>query len=978
MTPPTIGRPDQPKERGLLRASLAWGDLRKTPYGLRPIAILIGIAALPAIGQYFPTVAGPNIAQDLHLDLRAVGGIFAAVGVISLVLAIPIGWVSDRAQRVRLVALANAIAGAAGIFTSQAVNSGMYTSGLVGQSASGLLGDTPTQSLVADYYPTDARGRVFSLSGSIGQALGLLSLVVCGLAVDRFGWRSTEFVLSLPFVLGSVLTLLLLREPRRGYFEKQALGFDEETSRREAEPASFGESWRTIWGVRMLRRLALSLMFGQIAGSPITVFLPFFLAERYGLDAAQRAALTVPSVLATAVGGIIGGGVIDVLGRRSPSSVLRFMGAAYLLPVGGLILFAIQPPLAVVILGSVTMSFGFGLTVPAYTSIFSQIVPARVRGQGLGVLSLANFPSQITLGVVFATVANTYGFGPMFMLCVPFLVVSSLLAISVADFYEGDRRNAVLATASDEEVRRAQEAGTTKLLVCRGVSVFYGTNQVLFGVDFEVEEGEIVALLGTNGAGKSTLLRAISGTQEAADGAIVLDGRDVTHMPPHEIAGRGAVHMPGGRGVFPGLTVEDNLRLGTWLVPPADVEGALQDAYERFPVLRERKAQKAGVLSGGEQQMVSLAQALMAKPRLLMIDELTLGLSPLVVGELLEAVREINRRGTTVIVVEQSVNVALTIADRAVFMEKGEIRFSGRTAELLARPDILRAVYVKGTATVGQARKTSPIADDAPHILEVRGVTKHFGGVTALDDVDLDLRRGEILGVLGPNGSGKTTLFDVISGYQIPDAGSITFHGEDVTSLSAEQRARLGLIRRFQDARLFPALTVTEVLLVALDQRMATRNLAGAVASSPANRRAERTARRRAEALIELLDLGSYRDKFVKELSTGLRRIVDIAWVLASEPKVLLLDEPSSGVAQAEAESLAPLLRRVRRETECSILLIEHDIPLISSLADRLVAMAEGQVLVSGPVGAVLDDERVIEAFLGTTDAAVHRSGVIK
>jgi branched-chain amino acid transport system ATP-binding protein len=300
----------------------------------------------------------------------------------------------------------------------------------------------------------------------------------------------------------------------------------------------------------------------------------------------------------------------------------------------------------------------------------------------------------------------------------------------------------------------------------------------------------------------------------------------------------------------------------------------------------------------------------------------------------------------------------------------------------MQRPDILRAVYVKGTATFGGKADRQPSerepdggVSERSAILEVRGVAKRFGGVAALHDVDLTLDDGRILGIIGPNGSGKTTLFDIISGYQQPDKGSIVFDGQDVTAWSAEQRARQGLVRRFQDARLFPSMTVSEVLLVALDERLSSRGLVSAAARLPKARRSERVAARRVDALIDQMGLGPYRAKVVRELSTGIRRIVDITWVLATEPKVLLLDEPSSGVAQSEAEALIPLLLRVRRETGCSMLLIEHDIPVISAVADELVAMAAGEVVTRGLAEVVLDDERVVEAFLGTSEAAVRRSG---
>ena len=324
--------------------------------------------------------------------------------------------------------------------------------------------------------------------------------------------------------------------------------------------------------------------------------------------------------------------------------------------------------------------------------------------------------------------------------------------------------------------------------------------------------------------------------------------------------------------------------------------------FEIFPVLRERADETAASLSGGEQQMLSLAQAFLAKPRLLLIDELSLGLSPAVVGQLLEIVREIHGRGITIIVVEQSVNVALTLAEKAIFMEKGEVRFFGETADLLGRPDILRAVYVKGTGAADRRHRSALRSErerralelgEARTVLEVEGLAKRFGGITAVDDVSFALREGEVLGLIGPNGSGKTTMFDLISGYQRPTPASVRFDGVDITDLAPEERARRKLVRRFQDARLFPSLTVFETLLVALEQRLEVKSALLSAAQLPQARRAERRVRLRAERLVELLELGAYRDKFVRELSTGLRRIVDLACVLAAEPQVLLLDEPS-------------------------------------------------------------------------------------
>ena len=336
------------------------------------------------------------------------------------------------------------------------------------------------------------------------------------------------------------------------------------------------------------------------------------------------------------------------------------------------------------------------------------------------------------------------------------------------------------------------------LLTVEGVDASYGPVQILFGLDVEIERGEIVALLGTNGAGKSTLFRCITGLLPPTRGRITFDGHDLVGRTADEIAELGVVMMPGGRSVFPTLTVRENLRLASWLQrkDPAAVAAAEERVLHLFPRLEERIDQMAGNLSGGEQQMLAVSQALIPDPRLLLIDELSLGLAPTIVGQLVDVVRQVHAEGLTVVVVEQSVNVALELAERAVFMEKGEFRFTGSTRELLERPDILRSVFISGTdagaapSTPGTRGEPAP---DAPVVLECRGVTKRFGGIVAVDGVDLELREGQILGLIGQNGAGKTTLFDCVSGFLPVDDGRIVLGGHDLTALPPHRRAEHGL-----------------------------------------------------------------------------------------------------------------------------------------------------------------------------------------
>jgi len=234
------------------------------------------------------------------------------------------------------------------------------------------------------------------------------------------------------------------------------------------------------------------------------------------------------------------------------------------------------------------------------------------------------------------------------------------------------------------------------LLDLQGVYASYGAIEVLRGIDLQVRDGEIVALLGTNGAGKSTILRCISGLLVPDAGHIVFDGRDIAGMATEQTVRIGITQVPGGRGLLPNLSVDENLRMGAY--PIRRDRSAVRDAFERvyaiFPRLAERRTQLAGMMSGGEQQMLAIGRALMLRPRVMMIDELSLGLAPLIVQQLVEKMREVNASGVTMILVEQSANLALSITDHAYFIEKGVIRFDGSSRDLLARDDLLRSVFL--------------------------------------------------------------------------------------------------------------------------------------------------------------------------------------------------------------------------------------------------------------------------------------------
>jgi len=261
--------------------------------------------------------------------------------------------------------------------------------------------------------------------------------------------------------------------------------------------------------------------------------------------------------------------------------------------------------------------------------------------------------------------------------------------------------------------------------------------------------------------------------------------------------------------------------------------------------------------------------------------------------------------------------------------------------------------------------------------LVVEGAEVAFGGVKALAGASLEVRRGEIVGLIGPNGAGKSTLMNVISGTVQADRSSIRVFGEEIGGLAPEYRSALGVARSFQDARLFPGLTVTQVVQVALSSRYRVGLLAAAV-GAPWGRAAEAQARGEARAMIERLGLARWADSLVADLSTGTRRICDLAAQAVTRPALLLLDEPTAGVAQRDAEAFGPLLRQIRDELGCAILIIEHDMPLLMGVCDRIYAMDAGSVIADGTPAEVRSDPAVIASYLGTDPAAVARSTVRK
>jgi branched-chain amino acid transport system ATP-binding protein len=941
--------------------------------------------------QGFNTLA-PNIKDAFHLTDKAFGIIVIVNLSIVLLGAIPMGFYGDRLPRTKFVVVGGVIAGVFSALTGTATLLGILIMFRLVNGFGRLTNDSIHRSLLADYYKPQDRPAVFSFHQNATYLGNIAGAIVAGSVAALTSWRVAFIVLIVPIVAVAIVAAPKLREPVRGATDDE----DSALEAAEDDPVPFAEARRILLSVNTLRRQYTAWLFIGAGLVPLAFYLPLFLDRAFHVKEFGRGLAGGLNAAATFAGVLLGSRLTRKWVADGLGEPIKRAGWSLTLVGVGIGVVALAPWLWLAVVLSAVTSFVAGIFFAPFFATQALVSPARVRTLSFGFGSLFIVAGAWLLfilpGVI--NISDNVGIRAGLAATVPYWIIGGLVLSSAHKFVQEDTTRALGLLALTAELRRERKSGRkVPLLQCKGVEVAYDQVQVLFGADLEVEPGEIVALLGTNGAGKSTLLKAISGVVDPIGGAVFFNGRDITHADGVQTTAMGVIQVPGGKAVFPTLTVAEHLRAAGWLYrdDPDYLKAANEEVLQTFPRLRERLDQMAGNLSGGEQQMLALGMAFIAKPKLLMIDELSLGLAPTIVEQLLEIVRRIRDNGTAIILVEQSINVALTVAERAYFMEKGEVRFHGPTEELLKRDDIVRSVFLEGASKATDSRGVKVKAEanghegrrklslaqleEKPVVLELRSVVKRFGGIRAVDDASFALHQDEILGLIGPNGAGKTTIFDLVSGFLTPDQGRIWFNDQDVTEMRADQRAWLGLGRSFQDARLVPSLTVAENMAIGLERHIELRDHVASFINLPGVQRLEEDVAWTVEDLIELMHLGAFRDKFVRELSTGSRRIVDLAMCIAHDPKVLLLDEPSSGIAQRETEALGPLLERIQRETGCALLVIEHDMPLITSVSDRIIALELGRPIAEGAPQDVIRDPQVISSYLGGDMAVINRSG---
>jgi ABC-type branched-subunit amino acid transport system ATPase component len=669
------------------------------------LALLTLLALLNAVDQ-LDTGAVSVLAPDIKKSLATSDAVIAVATVGATVFMIAgglwLGRLADNRRRTTIIGLATIAWGGLVFLTAFVTNALSY---FVARALTGI-GRSNTQvvqqPVLADAYPIASRARVYAVHGVVGRIGGLVApLAVGGLVVLIGGggaWRWGFVAIAIPTIICGVFSFFM-KDPPRGQFEqKDTIG--EVISTEGNPPISLGASYQRIMQIKTYRSTLVAFTaigFGLVS---VPVFVSLYLNEQFGLDAFERAlVVAIPGVLSIVAVPLFARR-FDMLFRKSPPAALVLIGGLFI-PAG--IIIGIQMAMPTAWLFAVFAAVGGVLLAIQLTMVgplFAAANPYYLRASGTAIgmaliLGIGGFGGAVLGGLLDEAFGLRWA---IVLLGVPTNIIGGLLMINGARFLRNDMSLVVeeIRELEAEHKRLQQNPGDIPVLQLRNIDFAYGPVQVLFDIHLDVRRGETLALLGTNGAGKSTVLRVVSGLGIPSRGVVRLNGHNVTLCSPETRVKWGIHQLPGGKAIFAPMSVRENLEMAGFLYRSDDKQRKAR--YDRaltiFPELGERLYDTAGALSGGQQQMLGLAMALMHDPEILLIDELSLGLAPVMVESLLGVVDRLKQEGQTMIIVEQSLNVALQIAERAVFMEKGRIRFEGPSAELLERDDLARAVFL--------------------------------------------------------------------------------------------------------------------------------------------------------------------------------------------------------------------------------------------------------------------------------------------
>ncbi|HET6950702.1 MAG TPA: ATP-binding protein [Acidimicrobiales bacterium] len=669
--------------------------------GVFTFAVLVMIQAVDELEAAVLSVLAPDIRDSLGVGNGVIVFISAASGAFLVLGALPMGWLADRHRRGPLIGWASAVFAAMVFCCGLAVNAFALFAARFGVGIA-KSNNLPVQgSLIADTYPIGIRGRIGATTMAASRLAGMVSPVAVGgiaaLAGGVDGWRWAYFLLAIPIIPLAVLAFRIPEPPRGQHEMLDVLG---EVVADVPAPISVEAAFARLKRIRTYHTMLLAFAAMGFGLFTAPVLQNLYLEEQFGLEAFGRGIVGTANGLGVLLILPLAASRYDRWFRRDPSRALRLLGLL-IAPVGLILPLQYNMPnaalfTAVGVVPSVLLVTAFTMVGP----VLQAVVPYRLRGMGAALGAVYIFFVGATGGALLSAFF-TDAIGPkgaVLVLTVPSTIVGGLLVVRSSLSIKRDLSLVVADLREELAEHRRQQAEPERIpaIQVSDVDFSYGPVQVLFGVGFEVQRGEVLALLGTNGAGKSTILRVIAGLGTPSRGVVRLHGTPITYVAPEQRVRYGVRLLPGGKGVFPQLTVRENLEVGAYVYrsDPADRARRIQRVLDLFGDLAGRLDQPAGSMSGGQQQMLALAITLLHDADVLLIDELSLGLSPIVVQQLLQVVEGLTREGMTIVVVEQSLNVALAMADRAVFLEKGQVRFEGRAEELAGRHDLVRAVFL--------------------------------------------------------------------------------------------------------------------------------------------------------------------------------------------------------------------------------------------------------------------------------------------
>jgi ABC-type branched-subunit amino acid transport system ATPase component/MFS family permease len=686
--------------------------VRKYHLSYYPVIALGLLFVTDSFQTYAFTVLTPEISRTLGVSI---GGIAAARALYNLAITgspLPTARLSQYKARRALLCVGTGI-----IWSFITLFTGFVTS-LLGLIGILVLDGLTTGSVlalhppfVADSYHPEARVRALSwynAIGSFGQACAPL-LVGLFAGVLGFTWRGVFLCMGL-MSIGISLFAIGLRDPGFGKWDTQRLRQSVREAHGEADAEvsqlserdvalGFWEICRRVLLIPTNRRLFAGFAVVGMLTVPLLTFVSFFLDQRWNLGPGGRGVFFGYYSAVGVVALMLYGNRGEKQFREAPSRIVRASGFIVAIAVIFIAIGGVMPSFWPMITCFGLSGASIALLQPLLYSALMSIIPANMRPHAIGMTGIFQAVGGLAGALLLSGIQTQYGVtGTMVAIAIPGVLGAAIIG-SAGKFIENDLDRMIDEVLEDEEIHRIKTSGGhLPMLSCRGLDFSYGQLQVLFDVNFTVDDGEMVALLGVNGAGKSTLLKVISGIGLPSRGSVRYRGQEITYLDAERRLRLGITQIPGGRAVFGPMTVAENLRSYGYTMgrDRGVVDRAIDRTFEAFPRLYERRHSLAATLSGGEQQMLGLSKALMLRPRLLLIDELSLGLAPVIVGQLLDMVRQINADGTAVVLVEQSVNIALNLVEHAYFMEKGEMRFDGRADELLARDDLLRAVFLQG------------------------------------------------------------------------------------------------------------------------------------------------------------------------------------------------------------------------------------------------------------------------------------------